>query len=89
MKAPSVGKRADTRRREDNTILALMRIKERGNAQHSLQWCDADGVWWWLRHPFNSYQQALSTLERYATCPAAIFAVWSSGKFRVDPDSRL
>jgi hypothetical protein len=89
MKAPPIGKRAghgrDFRRREDGTILALMRVKERGSGQYILEWRDADKVWWWLGHPSRSYEQALRTLERYAAVSAEIFAVWSSGKCRSDP----
>jgi hypothetical protein len=91
MNAPPVGKRGghgrDVRHRDDGTSLALIRVKERGNGQYDLEWRDANQVWWWLGHPSNSYAQALRSLERYAACPAAVFAVWSSGKCRSEPSA--
>jgi hypothetical protein len=64
-----------------------MRLKERGNGQYEIMWRDADQVWWDLGHLANSYQQALRLVERYATCSAAIFTTWSSGKRCSEPEA--
>jgi hypothetical protein len=82
MSAPPIGKRGgrgrDYRFREDNNVmLVLVRIRERGNASYAIEFRGADKVWW-RAHRMDSYADALRCLDDYARATPEQWAAWTA-----------